>query len=119
MTIPGRVPTGSIVRGKFPFSGEATVKVRPCLVLAGWDLNSDARDLLLCMMSSQIPRDPYALELDRDLDFERLDWPTAAPRVFVRPTYLFAGAEARFSEVRGVLTDPALQRVLATLRGIL
>ena len=112
------IEPGSVVRGLFPYSGEPGAKSRPCIVLARWPLASGSYDVLVCMLSTQIPRDAYALELSRADDFAWFEGPPVI-RMFVRPTYLFSGAEEDFRDVRGRLTDETFDRVKGALRAIL
>lgn len=60
-----RFVAGDIVVVPFPFSDLSNSKRRPALVLA--DLVGD--DIILCQITSQFNRDPYAIKLHNE-DFE-------------------------------------------------
>ena len=60
-----RFVKGDIVVVPFPFSDLTQAKRRPALVLAQLEGN----DRILCQITSQHVRDPYAIELN-DSDFE-------------------------------------------------
>ena len=60
-----RIIEGDVVVVPFPFSDLTRAKRRPALVLAQLEGN----DRILCQITSQHVRDPYAIELN-DSDFE-------------------------------------------------
>jgi mRNA interferase MazF len=60
----GAFVAGDVVVAPFPFSDLSASKRRPCLVLA----NLSGDDVILCQITSQDRRDPYAIPL-LDADF--------------------------------------------------
>ena len=76
-----RFVAGDVVVVPFPFSDLSRAKRRPVLVIA----SSQGDDLILCQITSQIRRDPYAISLTAQ-DFSVGSLKQAS---FVRPDKLF------------------------------
>ena len=106
----GRLVVGALVSGEFPFSAEENRKRRPLVVVAAWPFGRRT-DVLVCMITSQRTTDPNAVPISSD----DLEWGSLPVPGFVRPLYLFAGAEDLF-EVKGKLDEATFAHVLATIR---
>lgn len=102
---------GEVVLVPFPFSDLSQAKVRPAVCLA----DAGRGDWVLCQITSSPYGDPAAIPLDAP-DFASGGLLIAS---FARPGKLFTAHAGLMVRSVGVLTAPALTRVLAAVVAVL
>ena len=101
MAAPAR---GGVVLVPFPFSDLSQTKLRPAVVLAA----AGRGDYVLCQVTSNPYGDPLAVELSQ-ADFAS---GTLQLTSYARPGKLFTASEQLVHRQVGVLTAPALGRIV-------
>lgn len=101
----GRLVTGDLVAGFFPFSEAQEFKRRPCVVLATWR-SGPSTDVLVCMATTKNARDPFAIPFTQ----EDLAWGDLPHPGLIRPSYLFSANEDMFERKGHV--QPSLLRTI-------
>ncbi len=107
----GAPAIGDVVLVTFPFSDLSSSKLRPDVCLA----DAGRGDWLLCQITSNAYGDPAAVALDA-VDFTRGGLLVAS---FARPGKLFTASQSLIQRSVGKLSEPAFQRVLAAVIGVL
>lgn len=100
----GAFSAGAVVLVQFPFSDLSHSKLRPAVVLA----DAGRGDYILCQITSNSQADPRAVELGTgDLESGSLQ------RIsYARAGKLFTANATLVARQVGVLTKPALQRII-------
>jgi len=102
-----RFVAGDVVVVPFPFSNLSKSKRRPALVLA--DLVGN--DMVLCQITSQSNRDPYAIELSNE-DFEKGSLKKDSN---IRPNRIFTADKKIIIYKVGMINDRTFNEVIDKL----
>jgi mRNA interferase MazF len=103
----GSPVAGDVVVAWFPFSDLSATKKRPAIVLA--TLPGD--DVILCQITSQPTRDPYAIDLlEQDYTAGGL-----RQQSYARPNRLFTAEQAIIAYRAGTLTPTKLREIRAVV----
>jgi mRNA interferase MazF len=102
---------GEVVLVPFPFSDLSQSKLRPAVCLA----DAGRGDWVLCQITSSQYGDPIAVSLNEP-DFAKGGLLVAS---FARPGKLFTAHSGLVVRSVGVLTPPALQRLVSTVIAML
>lgn len=107
----GRFVKGDVVVVPFPFSDLSNAKRRPALVLAELQGN----DLILCQITSQTIRDPYAIALTSQ-DFQTGSLKQTSN---IRPNRLFTADRSIILYKVGQIGEAKLSAVIGQIMSIL
>ena len=109
----GLFARGDVVTVPFPYSGAPGEKLRPALVIATWSIGR-WEDCLVCMITSQLKGDPYAIPL------KPLDITGGALRAvsYIRPVYLYTVGDSRIRRKIGELAAWRMATVITSVRSV-
>lgn len=98
---------GEIIIVPFPFSDLSQTKVRPAICLA----KAGRGDCILCQVTSNAYGDPQAIALGPT------DYASGGLRIasYARPGKLFTSHASLIRQSVGTLTDPAFDRLIASV----
>jgi hypothetical protein len=107
---------GQVVWAKAEKSAEGGFKERPVVIIAGWPCAGSFDYLAMICSTSKIV-DPFKFKFSND-DFKSDGFPEGDDEGWIRPSYLTVVQESDVIEEVGFLSDAALEKAIAVIRGL-